>query len=382
MLIYVLSFGISIFFAFRADSLFRKNKKKSGIIYSIISIMCLVLLATFRGISVGKDTSGYVSILYDMAINSNTFAEYWKAANFVEIGYRLLCYIVSVFTTKIGYLYLISEVLVVVPIYYSFYRLRDRVSIGYGMLYLCLLFYSHSLSMVRQAIAISFLTYSFVCLINNEKIKTFLNFSIAILFHNSSIAFVIIYILYKIINSNKAKKMSMKMKTLIFLILILVMFIIMIFYENIIMFIGSHFNIISLKYLNYFNSKLNLSENNFLVFDTIYSIFWVFLGFLIVKKTNNKNEDFILLYMLVIDLTTIIISSKMSLFFRFGLIFGIPAKLIVLPQINNAIKKDKYNRILLNVLILLIVGGYWFYTEIIRNNYGIYPYIFNFDNIR
>ena len=373
MLIYVICFGISIIYAFMAERAFKDNLKKKGIMFSIISILVLSLLAAFRGMKVGKDTAGYISIVFSYAVHSPTFINYWNDASMVEIGYRILCYLVSLFTNNLSVLFFISELLIIVPIYISFYEMRNKLSIGIGMMCFCFLFFSHSLSMVRQAIAISFLIYSFISFIEKKYKKTILLFIIATTFHNSAFLFGILYIImycggYKINN---------KESLFIFSLYLIIVFFMIMYYENIIKFLAYNVSIISVKYAEYFkSSNYNLNISNFLLLDTTFCLFLIFSLLVYLSKRKEKiEEETIYIYMFTIDLVTIFISSKMSLAFRFGLNFGIPAKLLFLPQLDNIIKKEKYNKIIEMVLFIVILGGYWFYTEIVRNGYGINPYV-------
>lgn len=128
----------------------------------LIGLLLPALLASMRAVSVGSDVSFYVVPLFNKAINSNSFSYYVAilGGDINDIGYCLLNYIISRFTTEIGWLFFATELIIVFYICRMLETQRKSLSmVEYAIL--LFLFYNITLSTVRQscALAISFLHF-------------------------------------------------------------------------------------------------------------------------------------------------------------------------------------------------------------------------------
>lgn len=129
----------------------------------LIGLLLPALLASMRAVSVGSDVSFYVVPLFNKAINSNSFSDYVAilGGDINDVGYCLLNYILSRFTTEIGWLFFATELIIVFFTFAGCWQLRGKAYPWLSMLFFYFLFYNITLSTVRQscALAISFLHF-------------------------------------------------------------------------------------------------------------------------------------------------------------------------------------------------------------------------------
>ena len=173
-----------------SGQLYSYNKNK----YLFFLCVVMYLIISMRDLSVGSDTLGYVKS-FESLNSSNWILAYDRDPAFAVLNY-LLHHITS--NGRI-YLFLVSW-----PLPLSFYLLmKDEkqtckfVYFGFVLL-LVLEIFAFSMSGIRQTIAIFFtvLAYKFL---NREKIVGFLIFlAVAVLFHLSSIVFLIVLPLRKV----------------------------------------------------------------------------------------------------------------------------------------------------------------------------------------
>ena len=78
------------------------------------------------------------------------------------------------------------------------------------MLSFYLMFYNHSLNIMRQWIAMSILFYGFTFLIENKKLKYFFAVFAAFLFHTSAIIGIIVFLVYQFVDIDSERGVKFK----------------------------------------------------------------------------------------------------------------------------------------------------------------------------
>lgn len=174
--VYILILILSLFVA-----LFGKNK---AIYWGFF--LFLMFISTFRGMEVGGDTGYYLSAFVDTdAVKGSTIKTY-------EFGYLFLNLIVYYFTHNYTVLLGVTSFLVLFPVFFftpKYCKYYNVIVAFYVLLYN----FNFSLCFVRQFIAISILYVGYLmCASTHKKKYLFFSIIIATLFHQTSIALLIL----------------------------------------------------------------------------------------------------------------------------------------------------------------------------------------------
>lgn len=155
-MIYLACFALSAFFAYLAQ---RQEKRWRFLLLSAASVLLPVLLATFRDLSVGTDTSHYFEMTryWGTASKVDSLAEYM--AFYLPKGYGeyLFALLVGVIgqTGNFTLFLFVVHAWIMIFVYIGAWRLRDRVQPWLVLLLFFLAFYNHSLNIMRQYMALS-----------------------------------------------------------------------------------------------------------------------------------------------------------------------------------------------------------------------------------
>lgn len=218
MIAYIIVFVISSFLLWTVE-----NKPKKLKIYKICVFTALlfpICLAAFRKIGVGTDTAQYVWLLYDAAAHAKDFVSYFNSDVYLiykyvpvrdwELGYITMVYIAAkVFNSFQGVLFA-THSLIIFFIYKGLERFKGKIQIWFAMLSFYLMFYNHSLNIMRQWIAMSILFYGFTFLIENKKLKYFFAVFAAFLFHTSAIIGIIVFLVYQFVDIDSERGVKFK----------------------------------------------------------------------------------------------------------------------------------------------------------------------------
>lgn len=194
---YIITFTISLFFAFLALRHYKRNLSLISIIFISISIIVPALLAAGRTEEIGTDVNNYVVPIWNLThtIDSSLLSTI-LAIGYIEPGYIVINWLVAQFSDDIFWLLLIIQLVILIPIYIGAFKLKKKLSpLWILFLYYCVI-YNETLNLVRQSIALSFCFLALSFLFDNKD-KIFIIISVfAFFFHNSAILMFIIYLLY------------------------------------------------------------------------------------------------------------------------------------------------------------------------------------------
>lgn len=155
-----------------------------------LSIGVLMFLAAFRASSVGNDTEEYLRI-FEETISSGIYESRY------EIGYLW-------FNKLLGYISLDSQIVLIASsifIFYSFGRFIWKYShMPWLSLFLFFTygFFSSSVNIVRQSLAMAILLFSYDYLLQGKNFKFVLSVLFASLFHTTAFLFISCYICRKL----------------------------------------------------------------------------------------------------------------------------------------------------------------------------------------
>lgn len=368
MLIYLVCFFLS-FVVLLISQKFSKNKKLSFII-QVMSLVVLSILAGVRDISIGTDVETYVNPVFRICCKYRCSLLGMYGYN-IEKGYIVLNYLVSLFTNK---LYILMFVIQFFILFFSLLAIRKLYKENYPFVYLLfiLLFYNMSLNIIRQFMAIGLCLYALSFLFENKNKSFFFLIFIASLFHSSSVLFIIVFILYKLLQKNPK---NLRLIIMLPIILLVIYFSINLFFPNILNYIISHISILS-KYKFYLTHYVHNSLKFYtiaIIIDVVFIMLYILFNKVYDRKSNLSRFYFTLL---LIDIICLFVATKYDITYRFGLYFRIPALLFFIYNIGFIfINKERKNyNFFIKLISTIIVLLYWFGVYVFGNSGETIPY--------
>ena len=209
LLVYIVSFIISYCF-FCAAKVEKGHIKKERFLYLALAILVLCLIAGLRADSVGVDVGVYITRDVKYGVSSQSFSQLQRLmSSDSEWLYTILVYFSTRFSTDIGILLFMLQLLCVAPCIKAFVLLKDRINVSLAFLiYLCY-FYNTSLNLMRQSIACSFILLGVAYLYSDRKhkiIKMIISFIVSMLFHKAAILGILLLVMLKLLSGFKGRK--------------------------------------------------------------------------------------------------------------------------------------------------------------------------------
>ena len=140
---YIICFIFTTLFAYLSQKQFDKDNKKIGILYAFLTIFIPSFIAGIRSLDVGRDVNIYITPTIKAA-TSNSFMTYLGMTTElfdIEIGYKILVYLITRISTSPNFLLFILQFLTVSFIYLFAYKSRGKSSITFIIIIYLLLWY-------------------------------------------------------------------------------------------------------------------------------------------------------------------------------------------------------------------------------------------------
>ncbi len=223
-MIYLICFLVSTLFAYFA----RKTKNRSMcVMLSIFSIMTTVLLAGFRAVTVGIDTSNYyagswttIMRFTDMPFGRmiSTFMSSYKD----EIGflYGIILGVTAKYTGNFNVFLTVVHLIIITGIYIGFFRFRDIIPSEFGLFVFYLLYYGNSLNIFRQYLAMAVLFAFAKDIFEKRYIRYFIVVVISTLLHSTGFLGILPMVIHLALYSSKSEESTLFKKALVCLLII------------------------------------------------------------------------------------------------------------------------------------------------------------------
>ena len=170
-------------------------KSTTGYVRVGFLLLCILLpslLAGVRDDTLGYDWMGYGVPIWESALTTDSLASFLQYYENAEFGYKLLNYIVAMFSTDCHTFFFVHQLILVSLAVYISYQYKDNGFSEIILLFYFLYIYNTSFNILRQAIALMFF-FCAVCLWDKGKIHKSVFLSVlANLSHNSAL-FSILY---------------------------------------------------------------------------------------------------------------------------------------------------------------------------------------------
>lgn len=202
-LLYMAVFLPSLFFTNLAEK-YANKKKMVFVICSAIAILIPTLFAGFRGEEVGTDLIVYAVPEFNKCISCGSWSEYLNTTS-TDIGYAFIVALSAFIGKSCNWLLILTELLQILPIYITAYRLRNRTTMCHVMLAFFCLNYTVGFNIMRQSIAASFLLLSYVEIINKNYKNGIICIAVSSLFHSTAVVGILYIVIGLTIYAIKKK---------------------------------------------------------------------------------------------------------------------------------------------------------------------------------
>ena len=366
-----------------------KNKNKFLItkILSLAIILLPCLFAALRADTVGTDIRVYAKPVFDDILRTRSIVSTSSRYD-MEVGYVGLAYFCSLVSSSISLFLFATELFIVVPIYLVAYKRSNNCPIWFTMLVFMLIFYCATFNIMRQSIAAAFLLLAYQFYEEkNKSIKIIASVIIALLFHNSTIIGLILYLIPMFLSKVKDSKKRL-------CIIYVGVFATVLFSLNWIKIIefaiesrilSDKFSFYTDAFENSFRSKSSLfiltTGNYFeLAFRIWFVIMACFLAIFIKDSANTSNMKFYKYELIISEIifTAVFIFGHSSYGIRINW-FGEWIMLLLFPQLTfvknqNAVKARALTNNLLIVFVTMV--AYFLLGYIIIGWHGVKPLSF------
>lgn len=385
MAIYLITFSLSSFLLMLAEK--GKGKKITKEVLVFLGLLLPILLACMRKVGIGTDTKVYTSVLYDAALNSNSFFDYLgkyvysnfqnKAVTKWEIGYNLVVYFSTRLTGSIQGVFFFTHALIIGFIYKGLEKIEGNFSISFSMFLFYLLFYGTSLNLMRQWMAISILFYGFHYLQKGNIKKYIFTVVTATLFHNSGIIGVLILLLYFYLESEK-KNIDIAIGERIIdigirrvIIVCGVAILLLVGLETLARVLGS-INAVFSRYVRvYISGTIKIMPMQ--IVRRIPILVIVFYNWKRLKQMEPAAP--FLCGMLILDLITSQLGGITNQSSRLGYFFSVYEILLFGETVQSCQKRQRF---LLDCFFLVYYAFWFYYDMVLMRRAEIVPYLFYF----
>lgn len=354
------------------SSLFNKqNNKLFKILFALIGIVILALVSGLRDYSIGTDTINY-NLFYNYANNAVNLFQYCsslKHISGVEYGFSFICYLIAKTGLSPHAFYFLCQFLISLNVFLALNLMSKKLSVVLGWMTYCFMFYTSSFNILRQMIALSFILLGIAYIYKNKEIKSLLLFTVACLFHSSSVISILIFITgYCVTRFKNKKELAISIAVITILIFMLPKAI----------GILNMGGLLSDKYSGYLvgNGKVPILLTGAIRLPMILCMFWCIIH----NKGYNKRSDIFIYLLIIFELIMIPLQNISPAVARSLLVFGI-AKILGYPLIvNNISNKLTLSKLIIQVLFIVYLGLIFYIQVILNNNGMVYPYIMGINN--
>lgn len=202
MAVYIILFISCLILSYLAD--IHKDNGSNSLIYLGIVVFLLCLLGGLRDMGVGTDTLIYIDDYINTSRDLSFFELFSRdTAEGYDKGFLLLSMIAYTFTSDYWGIFLLTQLFTIGLMYCAVYRLSKYFNVSYFVFtfLFCFLFYNQTYNYMRQFCALGLLLFAFSYFVE-QKYKTYFVLQFAsFFFHSSSGLFIIVPLLYYVLQN-------------------------------------------------------------------------------------------------------------------------------------------------------------------------------------
>ena len=368
---YIFILIINLILSYIANISYDKKYKLVSVLSISILVLVNVIFSGCRDFGIGIDTNVYIEAYFNAAADLQSLRTSWSVEG-IDKGFLLLAYVSNLFSDDAQSLLVVTSLFIQVFFYLALWQYKKvcNISIFVATLLFCIIFYCHTLNLMRQFCAISLLAYAFSLYIQGNRKLYLLLQVLAFFFHSSSVVFVMVPTVLWLSTIKNIRKRNFY--TLIILIGLIVMLSSFFYFLT---YLGD-ISIVSDVYVDRYGGAGDYVRNTSTVsggtglgklLEILYPLVFICWGFF--KKAIDGKECYFLfvisLLTSLINLLGLEIQFLGRLSFYIGFIFFISlSKLLV----------SKHISIWIRFLIITIYLKDWYYLYVINKGGDILPY--------
>lgn len=380
------------FCSFITAYLARRAKDKPMFLFcSFISISIMIILAGMRDYSIGIDTKNYLNfqMYWRGAMSSSSVSSY--VSHYISDGNRevIFAFFIGTIAKLTGnyrvFLFGVHTV-IIVCMYIGAFRQKKYINPELVILFFGLLFYQHSLNIMRQYMAMAVVFAFFADIEQRKYVRYCIGLIIAIMIHTAAVFFIAPLLYYIFLYGIKGKKKAFRhIEELLLLIKCRIsgrkmpsmkkrMFLCTLIIIGELSFstvVGGLISggILNEKYNYYFEAETTstLIVQGLLLLELVGILF-------LRKRMKQKNpySDFWIICTIT-DLVLQRLTDTVAYGKRLAACFSI-INLLTLALMISSMKKQK-EKIFVSGAVVSVALVYWWYMYILRNSSETYPYL-------
>lgn len=369
MTIYLVIFFCSLVFACIANKY--RSRRILFYIFSVLTLFPTAFLAGIRNPGVGSDTTTYLTPWWSTFCNIKSFDQLLTMYNGhlfddLELGYVILNYLTSRVSTSEFAIYFVTNALFSISVLWAIIKSKSPLPFAW-----CLFlfnYYNFSFNIIRQSISMGFCLLALIYLYNRKLLYVLIFTIMSASFHQVgyiTIA-ILLYISFIVWLSKKygiKKSASILFSFIIFILL---------FFNIIISFLMNN-DILSMRYLRYFNME---DDGTIL---TSYVLYYIFIGYIYFYSyklcINQRKEIFIFSSIHLLGFLLCLSSYITYTMYRLSSYPLLISLVIFLPIVIQHSKKYnmlKYKRLKYSTISLSFL--FWLYIIVIRGEHETVPF--------
>lgn len=226
MIIYLVYFAASAFFAYLA---LKAPDRRRRIVFSLVSIGIMVFLAGMRSMHIGIDVANYHKLAryWGEATRKESlwaYLRYYKTTGYGEPLFALFIGAIGQLTGNYQVFLTLSHLIIISGVYIGAYRQREHVNPVLVLLLFYLFFFSHSLNIIRQYMAMAMIFAVFADIPQGKYLRYSMVVVTASMIHTTALIGFLPLIFYFVLYGNyrlpgKNGKFVPLMKTRVIMIL-------------------------------------------------------------------------------------------------------------------------------------------------------------------
>ena len=367
---YIFILIINLILSYIANINYDKNYKLVSVLSLSILVLVNVIFSGCRDFGVGIDTNVYIESYFKTAADLKSLKAFWNVEGF-DKGFLLLAYVSNLFSDDAQSLLVVTSLFIQLFFYLALWQYKKvcNISIFVATLLFCIIFYCHTLNLMRQFCAISLLAYAFSLYIQGNRKNYLLLQVLAYFFHSTSVFFVFVPLIWELSNMKNDKKKNIYA---LFIVIGLLIFVSSFFYFASLL---GAWSLLSEVYVDRYGatgefqvgSQASGGTGLGIIFSFTYPIAFILYA-KYVKSIDKKIFFFILMLCLCSSILQLLsyqvkFIDRIAFYLSF-IMFAFLPKIFSSKKMNISIKA---------IVILLYISN-WYRIYIIGHGGDIYPY--------
>lgn len=340
-----------------------KKTKRRRFWFIVLFFGAAALIAAFRDVSVGADTLQFCTwygIIGSLPVEDIATTRY-------EIGFVVFCKALYSLSPNYQLLLCVSSVVIFSSIAAIVYRYSEDVVFS-AFLLVSLALYTSYLNIMRQALAMAFILFGIMRLLNNRKFSFIVFVLIAVLFHKSAILALVFLPLMNIKFSRRV------VVSYIAISLICYLFAVQITDAAAIVLSKDEFYRAKYMQANYYGALIRVA------FYSVIALICANYFTLSTRMSEASSDQNLVMHAVMLWLLFTVMGARIEILGRFSVYFGVFA-LIAIPNALSLPEIANEERKMVTTVMVVLTISYFVVIGVFRPEWqGAIPYVFAGDN--